>query len=550
MPLTQSHYILGNSLVNYAEGGPYSNVPVWLDLFAESAQNAYAASGRYGFLRDFADADQFTSQWGFAGVDSSFDGTAFDEATLDVVVITPANFIQGNTPDSDYAGDTRSPLDATLDVLAEVTTAQPEARVLIYEGWADMGPFADDVPAEGDALAAYHAYNQEEYHAWYVSLVDALNASDPDAEVRLLPVGSLLSDLLTGPLSSIPPSELYVDIAPHGTDTLYFLSAMITYQASYGSAPPLPDSLPAQIHPTVLAEFDAINAAIAEGLDGFDLEVTEWDVLEGDIPVPDPELEDIPPSGDQPDSPVAGEDPSTPDDEAAEDDPDTPADPVDQAAAEDPPAPVASPAADPRPETGESDPGDAPALPAPAAGYAARYFEVGAGVTSLDEVDFTAPPDSTERVDTPQHIHSDAEIGLGTGADHVAASYTQDLTSDTGGVFRLNLQADDHAQVWIDGTLVLDSAEAPLETLLTAEVALAPGSHAIEVRYLEVSGDATLLYDMTQTATLGEDETDSDLTGEAVLSLLSRTADDQGFSAQYEVVREAEEPEDSTEAVA
>lgn len=72
---------------------------------------------------------------------------------------------------------------------------------------------------------------------------------------------------MTGVPASVPAEAFYVDNAPHGTETTYFLAAMITYQGTYCQLPQLPASLPAAIHPYVLANFDTINAKIETALD-------------------------------------------------------------------------------------------------------------------------------------------------------------------------------------------------------------------------------------------------------------------------------------------
>jgi hypothetical protein len=271
-----NQYLFGNSLLNFAEGGAYTNVPVWMDLFAEASGDSYAVNGGYGFLREFADRAEPVSQWGFPGVDTAWNdqSQSFAEAQFDSVLITPANFIQDLTPNTNFFGDARSPLDAVLDVVGEASTDQPGATIMIYQGWADMAPFSEAIPPAADALASYHAYNMGAYTDWYTTLVDQVNAADPDANVQLLPVASILSDLFTSVLSDIPAQELYVDSAPHGTETTYFLASMIVYQGTYGTAPALPTSLPATIHPSILANFDLINTEIASALSGIDLDDT------------------------------------------------------------------------------------------------------------------------------------------------------------------------------------------------------------------------------------------------------------------------------------
>ena len=268
MPIDRNVYFFGNSLVNYAQGGPLANVPAWMNQFAAADSNGFGAEGGYGFLRNFADRSEPLTDWGFAGVDSVINGasTRFAQADFDAIVITPANFIQDQAPWENYFDEARSPLEAAIETVGNMRAQQPDARLFVYEGWADMGPYAPNGAPTAPALAAYHRYNQGDYHAWYETLVDVTNA-ETGAEVALIPVASILSDLLEGPfLAQIPFDDLYVDSAPHGTETIYFLASMITYAAIYGELPPPDFMISRQVHPIVHNHFADISADISDAL--------------------------------------------------------------------------------------------------------------------------------------------------------------------------------------------------------------------------------------------------------------------------------------------
>ena len=266
VPVQISQFIYGNSLVNFAGGSSESNVPYWLGLLSEAAGNSYAANGGYGFLRQFADRDQPGNEWGFEGVQGVWDTDVanFDEVSFDTVMITPGNFIQDRTPTQVYEGDTRSPLDATIDTVRDTMADQPGAQIFIYEGWADLGSNFG-FPVSPSELDAYHAYNAGEYHDWYVDFTAQLNAAVPSADVQLIPVASVMAELfLDGPLDGLSLEDLYVDSAPHGTETVYFLASLITYPAVFGEAVPADYEVPEVVHPLVADNFEAINAQIVE----------------------------------------------------------------------------------------------------------------------------------------------------------------------------------------------------------------------------------------------------------------------------------------------
>ena len=297
MPTSISQYIFGNSLVSYAEGGAETHVPVWLDRLAEEAGNSYATSGGYGFLRNFADRAEPLDAWGYQGVEDSWDGDteSFGEAGFNSILITPANFIQYQGAEQSYWDEPRSPLDAVNDIVADVRADYPDAPVLIYEGWPDMGPFSGTIPPSASAEAAYYDYTLNDYHDWYVDLVAQVNDTDPSANVALIPVAPVLAELFTGTLAGIPAEDLYVDNAPHGTETVYFLASLITYSAIYGEPAPASFDVPSNIHPTVAANYPAIVQEIHTAVEEYQ--------GDGGVTPPPP-----PPPVDVNDDPVAGDD--------------------------------------------------------------------------------------------------------------------------------------------------------------------------------------------------------------------------------------------------
>lgn len=211
-------------------------------------------TGNGGFLRDFLRAGPPLSNWSFKGVKSAWnrDRVAFSEANLTAVVVNTANFIQYQGPDAPFDGDNAdqsSPLGALAQLLDRHVGSRP---LLIYEGWAEMAGVAGRFPPRARGLRKYHAFNMGEYHDWYVELAEQLKSERPAADVRLVPVASTLSKLLTtAPFDGIPATDLYLDDAPHGTPTLYFLAAMILYPSLYDAPPPAQMDLPESIHPIV-----------------------------------------------------------------------------------------------------------------------------------------------------------------------------------------------------------------------------------------------------------------------------------------------------------
>lgn len=259
-------YFFGNSLVYHGEGGDAASVPHWLAHLAGASGKDFAASGQWGFLRNFARDLPPIANWSFADVTPAFDPDRgnFAAAGITAIVISPANFIQGRAPSAPYQGDNpqgQSPLDAALALVDAVAPEAPDAVFYLYEGWPDMGPFSAGFPPVAAGFTAYRDYATGEYHRWHLDFVKELAEARPEREFQLIPVSSVVAEMVSdGPLDRASPRDLYIDDAPHGTPGMYLLAAMVTYTALYGEAPVLPSGgadLP------LPGDFAAISAAIA-----------------------------------------------------------------------------------------------------------------------------------------------------------------------------------------------------------------------------------------------------------------------------------------------
>ena len=264
-------YVLGNSLIHHLTDSDETTMPHWLALLARAGERDLALSGQWALMRNMPTELPASPDWKLAEVTPAWDGRgAFARGGFDTLILNPANYIQYKAPDAPYDGDNPTgltPLAAALMGIDWVAQRQPGTRVLLYEGWADMAGFTRSFPPWFWQLSRWHDYNLGDYHAWYESWHGMLQQARPDLAIELVPVGSLMSRLLTdGPLADIPVEALYSDDAPHGTATTYLLAAMITYVALYEA--PLPEAfeMPGSIHPELRARYPEVAATIAAAL--------------------------------------------------------------------------------------------------------------------------------------------------------------------------------------------------------------------------------------------------------------------------------------------
>ncbi|GGD06516.1 hypothetical protein GCM10011368_05470 [Hyunsoonleella pacifica] len=253
-------YIFGHSLIVHATDSDETTVPHWLHLLAQEAEHSVSVSGQYGFLPQHANLPPI-SQWGFSEVPSAWDSDTqnFSEANFNTFLLTAANFVQYQPSNVNYFGNpTTSPVSATIDIVDWIDNQEANAVTYIYENWPDMAGFiaGEGFPPSETEFENYNNYTLGDFHTWWIDYQDFVHAARPSENVRMIPVGPVLSKLLTEtPLSQIPILDLYEDNAPHGEPTLYFLASLITYMAIYEEKAPVTYTIPNTVNALVQNNF-------------------------------------------------------------------------------------------------------------------------------------------------------------------------------------------------------------------------------------------------------------------------------------------------------
>ncbi len=262
----------------------------WIYLLATEAGKTYSAGGQYGFLPQHDNLPPF-AQWGYDIVPGAWDSDydEFEEADFNNVLITAGNFMQWQGPEEEYPTDPGvSPISATETIVDWLELNEPGIKIYIYENWPDMAPYITGgvFPPSSSDLTNYYDYLDGDFHDWWIEYHDALLLSNPVENVRMIPVGPILSDLLQNTaLNTIPADELYEDDAPHGRATLYFLAGLITYMSIYADEAPASYTVPPIVHATVADNYSTVVAHIWAELLAFNLPNGESRVFY-DIPVP------------------------------------------------------------------------------------------------------------------------------------------------------------------------------------------------------------------------------------------------------------------------
>ncbi|MEO0471459.1 MAG: T9SS type A sorting domain-containing protein [Bacteroidota bacterium] len=251
-----------------------TTVPHWMQELVDEAGTWQAMSGQYGFLPQHANLPPI-SQWGFDIVNPAWDSDTepFTDANFTHIMFTAGNFVQYQAAHIPYAGGNgiQSPLTASLDIIDWVNLQEDSLRIYVYENWPDMAGFLNNgFPPTAAELTNYYNYTNGAFHDWWLDYQDSLLLARPAAEVRMIPVGPILSGLLTQtPFDQIPILDLYEDDAPHGRPTLYFLAGLINYMAFYNQPAPASYVVPASVHSTVQNNYTAAVNYIWQELQAF-----------------------------------------------------------------------------------------------------------------------------------------------------------------------------------------------------------------------------------------------------------------------------------------
>lgn len=402
----------------------------------------------------------------------------------------------------------------------------------------------------------FHEYNAGDYHDWFVEFTDGINEAVPEANVQLIPVASTMAELFTdGPLQGMSLDDLYVDRAPHGTETVYSLASMITYQETFGEMPPANFDVPDVINPLVANNYDAINTRIAEILGTEDtgggktpvvvepnadpvVEGEYAELSQGEVAVIDVLANDSDPDGDAlslqsvgdaqfgtveildgravytPDEGFSGSDsfayivtdneggdvetfvgmvPSVDGEEVTPtpEDPEEPIEIIEPEEPEEQPKVPAEPEGPAEPEPEEPVESESEETPDPMPQTAFAATAIETNATSLNDLDFASHA-GVSQITNGVTLASQDEALLDGGPSEGAVQFFAQISVETSGLYEIGLASDEQAQVTISGLPVVGTDADDNGEAQSNSIYLTSGNHNVEVRYLDTDGAQSL----------------------------------------------------------
>lgn len=252
-PVSQSEYhIFGHSLAVYTGGdlapaSDYTSVGEWIGLLAQNS--GAEAFGTFTFAQ-FSDAN--AEPWPNPNINGSFDiGNNFDPSPTGTFsqrnyhhfYMMASNFLavdMGPYPFDNSIATAQSEMETLID---NIQSVYPSAESFLYIHSHDAGDNVRYPGMENMARPAFTTYNtdvQNEYLNWHTGLQDAVHATRP---IRSIPVGPTIAWLCENEsyLTSLDFSDLYGDSAPHGSENIYFLAALVCYRVVFRQNPVVSD---------------------------------------------------------------------------------------------------------------------------------------------------------------------------------------------------------------------------------------------------------------------------------------------------------------------
>ncbi|WP_299751783.1 PA14 domain-containing protein, partial [uncultured Tateyamaria sp.] len=125
-------------------------------------------------------------------------------------------------------------------------------------------------------------------------------------------------------------------------------------------------------------------------------------------------------------------------------------------------------------------------------GFLARYLGLNDTQRSLDDINWSDAALHEESIEHIDYVNGGGSFWEGGLQDTFAAQISGYVEVSQGGTYNFHLGADDGAELYVNGQLVIDHGGLHAFSTRSIGIELSPGAHEIEVRYFEHYGQAGL----------------------------------------------------------
>ncbi len=279
---SSSFYIFGHSLATYDGGDDapatsYTRTGEWYGLLAQASGTAAGGAHTFGqFSNHNAQPWPNVNISGKYLIGNTFDpipDDTFPGESLEHFLTMPSNFLEEDMGGPPYTQPITTAQGALETLIDNILSVYPSSEVFLYVHWPDGGFYAGGVNMSRATFTSYNNATMGGYLDWHVDLQNAIIGNG--RSLRTIPVGPIIAWLFENEayLSSLEFSDVYGDSAPHGSENIYFLAALICYRTIYMQNPNIgtftfPPAA-AQIRAEISSNVASIVTAIDSRLDYF-----------------------------------------------------------------------------------------------------------------------------------------------------------------------------------------------------------------------------------------------------------------------------------------
>lgn len=276
------YHVFGHSLFTYTGGDAapdtaYTKVGEWLGLLAGHASLSSVGSFTFGFYSGH-NAQDFSGDGSGVTITGSYDiGNTtpftgnFSGQNYSLFLSMPSNFLAVDMGEPPYTNSTLTTQGEWEDLDDNIDLVYPSAEHVLYIHWPDAGPYAVSSTNARADFTTYNNATMAEYLNWHITLQD--NLVTAGRTIRAFPVGPIIAWLFenVNELNALNFNDVYGDSAPHGSENIYFLAALVCFRSIYGHFPNLAGftfpGAATQMRSEITNNLPVIDAAVKTRLD-------------------------------------------------------------------------------------------------------------------------------------------------------------------------------------------------------------------------------------------------------------------------------------------
>lgn len=242
---TANYMVFGHSLFTYTGGdaAPATSLTQsgnWLGRLATASDTQSGGNHLFGQY-----SNHNAQPWPNPNTNGGFTDNTFDpwpsgnfpDQSFELFLLMPSNFLESDMGGPPYSQPVANSVSEFNTLYDNIIASYPSAEITLYCHEPDAGQWPGGVNKSSQERDDYNAAVSGDYLDWFIEKQDAIVASGRD--ILMAPVGPIIADLWQNEayMSGVAFNEMYGDDAPHGSENIYLLKAMIMYRMWFRQNP-------------------------------------------------------------------------------------------------------------------------------------------------------------------------------------------------------------------------------------------------------------------------------------------------------------------------